>query len=106
LKSGLIQFNSDLINNSHTQNDVTPISALEIVSTTKGVTIPRLTSAQISAWQASFNTTTDVTGLSGAGDEKHSRQGEMVYDLSTFFKYSGSMEWYVMGICNLVIIFN
>jgi hypothetical protein len=83
LKSGLIQFNSDLINNSHTQNDVTPISALEIVSTTKGVTIPRLTSAQISAWQASFNTTTDVTGLSGAGDEKHSRQGEMVYDLST-----------------------
>jgi len=62
--------------------DLTPMSALDIVSITRGVLMPRLTSTEVSAWQSSFNTTTDVTGVGGAGNEKHSRQGETIYDLS------------------------
>ena len=65
-----------------TRADVTPQSAFEIVSTTNGVLNPRLTTAQRSTWEGTFNGTTHVTGPAGAGDEKHSRQGELIYDLN------------------------
>ena len=86
LADGSTQINNtgfNLTGTSMTQESATPVAALEVVSITKGVLVPRLTSSQVTDWQNGFNTTTDVTGLNGVGDEKHSRQGELVYNLST-----------------------
>jgi hypothetical protein len=80
LKDGQTQINHDQTY-PKSQDNVTPIAAFEVVSTTKGFVPPRLTEIQANAWIAGFNTTLDLTGLSGAGDEKHSRQGEMIYCL-------------------------
>jgi len=82
LKNGKCQISTTSNGVNESQNDATPISALEIVSSTYGVVVPRLSGSQITSWKSGFNLTTDVTGLSGSGDEKHSRQGEIVYDLS------------------------
>ena len=53
---------------------------LNMTSTTRGFQPPRLTAAQVTAWQNSFNTTTHVTGIE---DASTSRQGELVFNLTT-----------------------
>jgi hypothetical protein len=83
LKSGLTQLRAGFDSGNESQNDATPVASLEVTSTQRGFIPPRLDASQFSVWQSSFNTTTDVTGLSGSGDEKHSRQGEMVFNLAT-----------------------
>jgi len=97
LKNGKCQIRTTSNGVNESQNDATPVSALEVVSTTSGFNIPRLTNTQVTTWKSGFNLTTDVTGLSGAGDEKHSRQGETVFDLSTqtnvVAKWNGT-AWY------------
>ena len=82
LFNGSTQINNIAVTGNKTRADVTPQSAFEIVSTTNGVLNPRLTTAQRSTWEGTFNGTTHVTGPAGAGDEKHSRQGELIYDLN------------------------
>lgn len=82
LKNGQTLINHLGVSTLMNDADLTPMSALDIVSITRGVLMPRLTSTEVSAWQSSFNTTTDVTGVGGTGNEKHSRQGETIYDLS------------------------
>jgi aspartate 1-decarboxylase len=83
-KNGYTQINTTFNHSNNTPiNQLQPISSLDVVSTISGVTIPRLTDTEVVAWQAAFNTTSDVTGIGGSGNEKNSRQGEMVYNLTT-----------------------
>jgi hypothetical protein len=81
LHSGATQINNIAVTAAKTMADIRPAAALEIVSTTQGVLNPRLTAAEITTWESTFNATTHVTGPAGAGNEEHSRQGEIVFDL-------------------------
>jgi hypothetical protein len=83
LKNGSVQFNhvGSPANMSETQ--ARPITAFEFTSTSRGLVLPRLSTAQITTWQSSFNITTDQTGLGGAGNEQHSRRGELVFNTTT-----------------------
>lgn len=83
LYNGSTQINNIAVTTNKTRADVTPQAALEVVSTTQGMLIPRMTGAQITTWIGGFNGTTHATGPGGSGDEKHSRQGEQVYNLDT-----------------------
>lgn len=91
LFNGSTQINNIPVTANKTRADVTPQAALEVVSTTQGVLIPRMTTAQIATWIAGFNGTTHVTGPAGSGDEKHSRQGEQVYNITT--DQTGKAVW-------------
>ncbi len=63
LKNGFTQINTDLnSNSSHTQSQVTPVSALDVVSTTAGFQAPRMTEAELNTYLSTFNLTTDITG--------------------------------------------
>ena len=63
LKNGFTQINTDLnSNSSHTQSQVTPVSALDVVSTTAGFQAPRMTEAELTTYLSTFNLTTDITG--------------------------------------------
>lgn len=75
LKNGHTQINGEAVY-PKSQSKSTPGAVLDIVSTTTGVLVPRLTSAQITTLLGSLNLTTDVTG--GADGVAYSKKGMMV----------------------------